>query len=145
MAWVEQVGDRAWCVRCRKRHHSVVVGIPVADGGGGISRRTWRLIGAAVCGSGAAVPVGDWADRWVETLEVEPRTEENYRGRLRNHILPQWGAKGLGEITASEVTNWFKQLRRRYAASTVAGIRAFARQARLRQAQRTGSAAIRER
>lgn len=33
------------------------------------------------------------------------------------------GQPGLREITASEVTSWFKQLRRRYAASTVAGIR----------------------
>jgi hypothetical protein len=71
----------------------------------------------------AATPLHEWADRWIESVDVEPRTEENYRSRLANHILPKWGDRGVGEITALEVTRWFKALRRLYAASTVAGIR----------------------
>jgi integrase len=58
----------------------------------------------------------------VETLDVETRTEENYRASLRNHILPYWQYAPLGEITALAVTAWIKALRQRYAASTVAGI-----------------------
>jgi len=53
---------------------------------------------------------------------VETRTEENYRSYIRNHLLPRWGTTALGNITALAVTNWIKQLRRRHAASTVAGI-----------------------
>ena len=29
-----------------------------------------------------------WADEWIDTVDVEPRTEENYRSYLRNHSLP---------------------------------------------------------
>lgn len=54
---------------------------------------------------------------------METRTEENYRRCLRLHILPHWGHLGLGEITASAVTEWLKQLRQRYAASTVVTLR----------------------
>lgn len=59
--------------------------------------------------------------RWIDTLDVETRTEENYRAYLRNHILPRWGTTPLGEISALAVTGWIKQLRQRYAAATVAG------------------------
>src|SRR5205823_3904649 len=61
-----------------------------------------------------------WAGRWVETLDVETRTEENYRASLRNHILPRWGTTSLGEITALAVTAWIKPLRQHHAASTSA-------------------------
>jgi hypothetical protein len=36
----------------------------------------------------------------VPTLDVETRSEENYRAYLRNHILPRWQATALGEIGA---------------------------------------------
>jgi integrase len=52
-----------------------------------------------------------------------PAPEENYRRCLRLHILPRWGQIGLGEITASAVTEWLKQLRQCYAASTVVTLR----------------------
>ncbi|MGH3760190.1 hypothetical protein [Actinophytocola sp.] len=42
---------------------------------------------------------------------------------MRLHILPRWGSLGLGEITASAVTRWLKQLRQQYAASTVVTLR----------------------
>jgi integrase len=63
-----------------------------------------------------------WSVVWVDTVDVETRTEENYRSYLRNHILPRWGYTTLGDITALDVTAWPKDLRKRYAASTVAGI-----------------------
>ncbi|HET6214794.1 MAG TPA: site-specific integrase, partial [Micromonosporaceae bacterium] len=60
--------------------------------------------------------------RAVPTLDVDVRTEENYRAHLRNHILPRWQATPLGGISALAVTTWRKQLRNRLAAATVAGI-----------------------
>jgi len=71
---------------------------------------------------GAQRTVAAWAASWVQTLDVETRTEENYRAYLRNHILPRWGCTTLGQITASAVTAWVKDLRTRLAAATVAGI-----------------------
>ncbi|HEX3785695.1 MAG TPA: hypothetical protein VHX38_39085 [Pseudonocardiaceae bacterium] len=63
-----------------------------------------------------------WAAKWVQALDVEPRTVENYEGLLRNSIVPRWGETPIGEITALDVTIWRKELRRRYAVSTIDGI-----------------------
>lgn len=71
---------------------------------------------------GAKTTVGSWAVRWVPTLDVETRTEENYLAYLRNHILPRWQTTPLGEISALAVTSWRKDLRKHLAASTVACI-----------------------
>lgn len=40
---------------------------------------------------------------WVETLNVETYTEENYRASLRNHIQPRWGYTTLGDLTVSDI------------------------------------------
>lgn len=125
MAWVEQRRG-SWRVRYRAGGiTSSVSGFrsEIEAASFSLDMATDRRRGVWIDPAGASMPLADWADRWVETLDVEARTEENYRGRLRNHILPQWGNRGLGEIKASEVTRWFKTLRERYAASTVAGIR----------------------
>jgi hypothetical protein len=50
---------------------------------------------------GAKTTVAQWAARWVDTLDVETRTEENYRASLRNHILPvgevrRWATQRTG-------------------------------------------------
>ena len=71
----------------------------------------------------AKTTVDGWAGRWVPTLDVETRTEENYRCYLRNHILPRCGYTALGDITALDVTAWFIELRKHLAPSTIAGIR----------------------
>jgi hypothetical protein len=41
---------------------------------------------------------------WVETLNVETCTEDDYRASLRNHIRPGWGSTALGDFTALDVT-----------------------------------------
>jgi integrase len=63
-----------------------------------------------------------WAARWMEALDVEDRTEENYRGLLRNQILPRWAQTAIGDIKALDVAKWRKELRRHYAPSTVNGV-----------------------
>ena len=57
---------------------------------------TDRRRGVWIDPAGSAMPLEDWADRWVETLDVEARTEENYRGRLRNHTCRSGAAGGWG-------------------------------------------------
>jgi hypothetical protein len=126
MAWIEQTGKCSWRVR-----------YPRPTGGYGSisgfsSRKTARDYtddlesdrrrGQWLDPDGAKTSAAAWAARWIETLDVETRTEENYRAYLRNHILPRWGTTSLGEITALAVNAWIKALRQRYAASTVAGI-----------------------
>jgi integrase len=126
MAWIEQTGTCSWRVRYPR------------PGGGygsvsGFSSRkaarnyasdleSDRRHGRWLDPDAAKTTVVVWAARWVETLDVETRTEENYRAYLRNHVLPRWGTTPLGEITALAVTAWIKTLRQRYAASTVSGI-----------------------
>lgn len=61
----------------------------------------------------AKTTVAVWAALWVDALDVEVRTEENYLSRIRNHIEPRWGTTALGDVTALAVTLWIKQLRRR--------------------------------
>jgi hypothetical protein len=95
VAWIEQTGKSSWRV---------------------------RYPGPLAATGRAKVTVAAWAVRRAETLDVETRTEENYRAYLRNHILPHWRHAPLGQITALAVTAWIKALRKRYAAPTVAGI-----------------------
>jgi integrase len=126
MAWIERIDERSWRVR-----------YPRTGGGCGSvsgfrSRKAARDYaddlesdrrrGRWIDPDGAKTTTAAWATRWVETLDVETRTEENYRAYLRNHILPRWDTTPLGTISALEVTAWVKDLRQRYAASTVAGI-----------------------
>lgn len=127
MAWVEQVGQRSWRVRYRTGTGGCgsVAGFAsraaAAEYVEGMSvdqrRGTW------LDPAGAKLRLAEWVQRWIDTIDVETRTEENYRRCLRLHILPRWGQLGLGEITASAVTEWLKQLRQRYAASTVVTLR----------------------
>src|SRR5262249_57607612 len=60
---------------------------------------------------------------WFAALDLDMRTVENYRSRLRCHLLPRWGEIALGEITTLQVTVWIKGLADAgYAPATIAGI-----------------------
>jgi integrase len=128
MAWIEQTGQHTWRVRYphddRHSHYGSVSGFTTAkaarDYANGLEsdRRRGQWIDPA----SSKITASAWSSMWVETLDVETRTEENYRSYLRNHILPRWGYLTLGDITALDVTTWRKDLRKRYAASTVDGI-----------------------
>lgn len=121
------VGKKSWRVRYRDAN-----GAEKSVGGFRSSKAacayaeafvTDRRRGLWIDPARSATPLEQWARSWVETLDVEPRTEENYRRCLRVHVLPRWGSVPLGGILASEVALWLKELRERYAASTVATIR----------------------
>jgi integrase len=40
---------------------------------------------------------------------LKPRTEELYRGLLKNHLLPVFGNRAVGEIREPEVRRWHKE------------------------------------
>lgn len=125
MAWIEQTGHQSWRVRDPRPGggHGSQSGFTSRNAARDYAddlesdRRRGRWLDT----DGAKTLVATWAAKWVETLDVEIRTEENYRAYLRNHILPRWGTTPLGVVTALDVTSWIKTLHQRYAASTVAG------------------------
>ena len=87
MAWIEQTGARSWRVRYPK---------PAGGYGsqsGFASRKeaqqfardleSDRRHGRWIDPDDAKTTVAAWAARWFDTLDVETRTEENYRAYLR--------------------------------------------------------------
>ncbi|WP_244170711.1 tyrosine-type recombinase/integrase [Amycolatopsis tolypomycina] len=68
----------------------------------------------------SAVTVEEWVARWFRSLDLDPRTIESYRSRLRCHILPKFGGMPVGAITALGVAEWARELERAgFAPSTV--------------------------
>ncbi|MGW3491954.1 tyrosine-type recombinase/integrase [Streptomyces sp. NPDC001054] len=57
------------------------------------------------------ITVAEWAQIWVEAIDVAPLTEKEYKGRLRTHILPEWGNVAIGDLTSSGCDVWEKRLR----------------------------------
>jgi Phage integrase central domain len=53
----------------------------------------------------AAVTLNEYADRWLTEVasSIEPRTVDNYRGMLKNHVRPTIGALALGVVTRGQV------------------------------------------
>jgi integrase len=51
------------------------------------------------------ITLNEYADRWLNSIvtSVEPRTVENYRGMLKNHIRPTLGDALLPSITRGQV------------------------------------------
>ena len=126
MAWTEQIGEQSWRVRYPREGGGVasVSGFGSREAAQQYAREleTGRRQAGWPHLAPGRTTVDAWAAVWMETLDVEIRTEENYRSYLRNHIQPRWGRTALTEISPLAVTAWRKSLRQRYAAATVAGI-----------------------
>lgn len=45
----------------------------------------------------------------VRDQVLRPRTDELYRGLLRNHLLPTFGKRPIGDIREAEVRRWHKE------------------------------------
>jgi hypothetical protein len=100
MAWVEQTGKQSWRVRYTRPTggHGSVSGFKSRKAAQDYAEdlESDRRPGRWLDPDGAKTSLGSWAERWVPTLDVETRTEENYLAYLRNHILPRWGTIPLG-------------------------------------------------
>jgi len=46
---------------------------------------------------------GDYADTWINDHVLKPRTEELYRGLLKNHLKPTFGGIDLGDIKEGDI------------------------------------------
>jgi integrase len=55
------------------------------------------------------VKFGDYADTWLRDHVLKPRTEELYRGLLKNHLKPAFGNVDLGDIKEGDIRRWRKE------------------------------------
>lgn len=68
------------------------------------------------------ISVGDWSKLWIDSIEVDERSDDTYRQRLRTVILPEWELVPVADITTVAVTTWEKQLRARYSTAYVKSV-----------------------
>jgi hypothetical protein len=55
--------------------------------------------------------VGELAERWFETTAtLKPKTREDYRSLLNNHVLPAFGQRPLNSIDTLAVRGWLAGL-----------------------------------
>ena len=44
-------------------------------------------------------PLGEWADEWLHSLHVKPKTYVGYESSLRNHVLPVFTNRPIADIS----------------------------------------------
>ena len=125
MAWIEQTGPQTWRVRYRDGDQRIQSSSGFASEQQAADflahQDEGRRLGSWVDPADGRITLDDWVTRWLPTLSVSERTEENYRRELRNHVLPQWGDRQLASITGADVHAWEGQLHAAgYAPATVA-------------------------
>ncbi len=54
------------------------------------------------------VSFGAYATAWINDHVLKPRTEELYRGLLKNHLAPTFGSIDLADIQLKDVRKWRK-------------------------------------
>ena len=57
------------------------------------------------------ITLGSWADLWIESIEVGPLSERDYRSRLKAAIRPKWGTTPVADITTIMYHLWVKEMR----------------------------------
>jgi integrase len=57
------------------------------------------------------ITVEEWAEKWLPSIDVGPLSEKDYRLRLKNQILPEWGGVALGDLSPTGIAAWEKKLR----------------------------------
>jgi integrase len=57
------------------------------------------------------ITVAEWAEKWLPSIDVGPLSEKEYRLRLKNQILPEWGDIAVGDLSPTAIAAWEKRLR----------------------------------
>jgi integrase len=68
------------------------------------------------------ITVTEWAEKWMVSIDVGPLSEKEYRLRLKNQILPEWGSVAVGDLSPTGITIWEKSLRRRISKNYADGV-----------------------
>lgn len=55
------------------------------------------------------VPFSEYAEAWINDRVLKPRTEDLYRGLLKNHLAPTFGKVDLSDIREGDVRRWRKE------------------------------------
>lgn len=55
------------------------------------------------------IKFGLYADTWIRDHVLKPRTDELYRGLLKNHLKPTFGNLDLADIREGDVRRWRKE------------------------------------
>ena len=115
MPWPEPAGDNTWRVRYRRDDGSkgAIPGFPdeksadayIADMEVEQRKGTW------IDPTAGQTTAAEWGPGWLDSLDIDQRTEENYRSFLNRHILPRWGTTALADITNLKARTWEKKLR----------------------------------
>ncbi|MFI6491284.1 tyrosine-type recombinase/integrase [Streptomyces sp. NPDC050564] len=58
------------------------------------------------------ITVAEWAEAWLPSIDVGPLSEKEYRLRLKNQILPEWGDVAVGDLSPTAIVTWEKKLRK---------------------------------
>jgi integrase len=126
MAWVERVGRSSWRVRYWK-DDGTLGSVPGFTSKTDAEHHAEDLEsdqreGSFIDPAHGKTTLHAWVEEWFPALDVDVRTEENYRSSLRCHILPRWGATPIGDISSIRVHAWTKELSATLAPATVSGI-----------------------
>jgi integrase len=68
------------------------------------------------------ITVAEWAEKWLASIDVGPLSEKEYRLRLKNQILPEWGAVAVGDLSPTAILTWEKGLRKRLSKNYADGV-----------------------
>jgi integrase len=74
---------------------------------GDVERGTWAPAASKAPGT---TTVKDYAETWLASRELTPRTRLLYRGLLDGRILPDLGAARLDKVSPTTVRNWYATL-----------------------------------
>jgi integrase len=55
------------------------------------------------------IKFGVYADTWIRDHVLKPRTDELYRGLLKNHLKPTFGNVDLGDVREGDIRRWRKE------------------------------------
>jgi integrase len=115
MAWVDRTGEKSWRVRFRREDHTIgnITGFTSEEAANNyaLDMESDQRKGSWLDPTAGRLTINEFVPDWLDALDVDTRTEDNYRCILRKHIQPRWGEKGLADISNLKVQAWKKDLR----------------------------------
>jgi integrase len=114
VAWYEQTGENSWRVRFRQADGAIgtISGFTREDDAENyaLDMESDQRKGSWIDPTAGRITVNEFIPDWLDSLDIDVRTLENYRSLLRNHIQPRWGETALADISNLKVQAWKKKL-----------------------------------
>ena len=77
-----------------------------------------KLRGSYVDPAAGRITFDEYARNWLRTNAVDESTREGFDSRLRNHLLPSFGARQLGSIKPEHIREWDLRMGATYSVAT---------------------------